>query len=72
MSLRELSILKLGEHGSNRRIWIASRSIFKTGMSVGSRMNVVYNESKIEFVSDVNGSKVVSGRDEQRSPFIGF
>jgi hypothetical protein len=35
-------------------------------------MNVVYNESKIEFVSDVNGSKVVSGRDEQRSPFIGF
>lgn len=70
MSLLDLTIRKvLGHHGRNRRIWISSRNIFKTGMQVGSRINVIYGKSKIEFVSDANGSKVVSGRDEQ-SPII--
>jgi hypothetical protein len=63
---KALSILKLGTHNLNKRIWIANQNIFKTGMRVGDRINVSYKPDNqvIEIHADENGRKVISGRDE--------
>lgn len=67
--MKALSILKLGEHKSNKRIWIANRNIFKSGLSVGSRISVKYLKNSIEFIKDNAGKNTVSGRNES-SPVI--
>lgn len=69
--MKALSILKLGDHNQNKRVWIANRNILKSGLNVGDRIHVDYNRSEkvIEITASDDGHKVISGRDSE-NPII--
>lgn len=62
--MKILSILKLGDHNENKRVWIANRNILKSGFRMGDRINISYNNTDkfIEIHASETGSKVISGR----------
>ena len=66
--MKSLSILKLGEHGSNKRVWIANRNILKSGFQVGDSIKVDYQPStnQIEITPTKGLGHTVSGRSESQ------
>ncbi|MEA1987781.1 MAG: DNA cytosine methyltransferase [Pseudomonadota bacterium] len=71
MQIKNLSILTLGDHGKNKRVWIANRNIIQSGFRVGESIHVDYAKDckQIEITPASMGDNTVSGRNEN-APII--
>ncbi len=72
--IKALSILKLGVHYANRRVWVASQNIIKAGFSIGDPISIEHDIEKRQMrISKPEKSEVghrkISGR-KNKTPII--
>lgn len=66
--MNAMSLLTLGNHKTNKRVWIANQNILGANFRVGDRINILYKAATrtIEVCKSLAGSKVISGRSDSQ------